>query len=89
MPLARERVVIFRQQCSGPPQNAEVQLQYNAMQIGVFDLLRAKQEEVNAGREYVEALRDYWVARADLKGMAAFSGKRLLISTGKEVIRRP
>jgi outer membrane protein, heavy metal efflux system len=42
------------------------QLQLNAMQVGVFELLRAKQAEIDAGREYVEALRDYWVARAEL-----------------------
>lgn len=45
----------------------ETQLQYNAMHLGVFELLRAKQEEVNSGKAHVEALRDYWVARADLE----------------------
>jgi outer membrane protein, heavy metal efflux system len=45
----------------------ESQLQYNAMQISLSDLLRAKQEEVNAARQSVEAQRDYWVARADLE----------------------
>jgi cobalt-zinc-cadmium efflux system outer membrane protein len=45
----------------------ESQLQYNAMQISLFDLLRAKQEEVNAARQSVEAQRDYWVARAELE----------------------
>jgi outer membrane protein, heavy metal efflux system len=43
------------------------QLQFNAMQIGVFELLQAKQAEIDAGREYIEALRDYWVARAELE----------------------
>jgi cobalt-zinc-cadmium efflux system outer membrane protein len=45
----------------------ETQLHYNAMQLGVADLLRAKQEEIDAGREYIEALRDYWIARAQLE----------------------
>src|SRR5436309_2179186 len=45
----------------------ESQLEYNAMQIGPFQLLQAKQEEVKAGAESVEALRDYWVARAELE----------------------
>jgi len=45
----------------------ESQLQYNAMQISLFDLLRAKQEEVNVARQSVEAQRDYWVARAELE----------------------
>jgi outer membrane protein, heavy metal efflux system len=43
------------------------QLQYNAMQIGLFQLLTARREQVDAYRGYVEAVRDYWVARADLE----------------------
>ncbi len=43
------------------------QLQYNAMQIGIFELLQSKQAEIDAGREYVEALKDYWVARTELE----------------------
>jgi len=45
----------------------ESQLEYNAMQIGPFQLLQAKQEEVKTGAESVEALRDYWVARSELE----------------------
>jgi cobalt-zinc-cadmium efflux system outer membrane protein len=44
----------------------ETQKQYNAMQIGAFQLLEAKQQEIEAGREYIEALRDYWLARTAL-----------------------
>jgi len=43
------------------------QLEYNAMQIGVFQLLQAKQGEIKAGRDYIEALRSYWVARSELE----------------------
>jgi outer membrane protein, heavy metal efflux system len=43
------------------------QLHYNAMLLGVFELLEAKQNEIDAGREYVEALTDYWTARAELE----------------------
>jgi cobalt-zinc-cadmium efflux system outer membrane protein len=43
------------------------QLEFNAMQIGVFELLQAKQSEIDAGREYVESLRDYWLARTELE----------------------
>ena len=43
------------------------QLQFNAMQVGIFELLQSKQAEIDAGREYVEALKDYWVARAELE----------------------
>ena len=45
----------------------QTQLQFNAMQVGVFELLQAKQSEIDAGRDYVEALRDYWVARSELE----------------------
>ncbi len=43
------------------------QLQFNAMQVGVFELLQAKQNEIDAGRDYVQALQDYWIARVDLE----------------------
>ena len=42
------------------------QQQYDAMLLGVHQLLQAKQAEVNTTREYIEAVRDYWIARADL-----------------------
>lgn len=45
----------------------ETQLHYNAMQIGPSQLLQAKQGELEAGRAYVETLKSYWVARADLE----------------------
>lgn len=45
---------------------AETQLQYNAMQVGLFHLLAARQREIEAGRRYLDALADYWTARADL-----------------------
>jgi cobalt-zinc-cadmium efflux system outer membrane protein len=37
------------------------------MFIGVFQLLAARQQEIDAGREYIEALRGYWTARAQLE----------------------
>ena len=46
---------------------AESQLQYNAMQLGQFELLVNKRLQIQAGQEYVLALRDYWRARADLE----------------------
>ncbi len=45
----------------------QTQLEYNAMLAGVFQLLVAKRDEVDAGRGYIEALRDYWIARCDLE----------------------
>lgn len=41
--------------------------QYNFMLKGAYDLLLAKQNEVAAERSYIEAWRDYWIARAELE----------------------
>ncbi|MCH7639568.1 MAG: TolC family protein [Bacteroidetes bacterium] len=41
----------------------ETQLQYNAMQLGVFQLLQTRQMEIDAGRRYVETLFEFWRAR--------------------------
>lgn len=43
----------------------QTQLQFNAMSVSVFQLLLARRDEVEAARSYVEALRDYWTARAE------------------------
>jgi cobalt-zinc-cadmium efflux system outer membrane protein len=45
----------------------EAQLEYNGMQIGLFELLAAKQGQIEAARSYLETVRDYWVARAELE----------------------
>lgn len=45
----------------------EAQLQYNAMQLGVIDLLRVREEQIKAAVAYVETLFDYWSARTDLE----------------------
>ena len=49
----------------------EAQLQYNAMQIGIFQLLRDREQQIETGVAYVEALREYWLARADLAQIAS------------------
>ncbi len=41
--------------------------QYNFMLKGAYDLLLAKQNEVAAERSYIDAWRDYWIARAELE----------------------
>jgi cobalt-zinc-cadmium efflux system outer membrane protein len=46
---------------------------YNAMQVGAFDVLLAKQQEIEAAQRYVETLRDAWVARLDLEELLAGS----------------
>ena len=41
--------------------------QYNGMLKGAYDLLTAKANEAAAERSYIEAWRDYWIARAELE----------------------
>ena len=36
------------------------------MLIGVFELIQAKTQEYDAYQGYLEAIRDYWLARIDL-----------------------
>src|SRR5256886_9588704 len=62
----------------------ESQLEYNAMQIGPFQLLQAKQAEVKTGAESVEALRDYWVARAELEKAVGGSLSGKFVSLQRE-----
>ncbi len=57
----RERAVMYSQQ------------RYNAMLLGVFQLIQARQAEINAYRQYIEAVRDYWIARVDLERAAGGS----------------
>lgn len=54
----RERIVALSQQ------------QYDAMLLGVFQLLSAKQAEISAYRELIESVRDYWTLRAELEWRA-------------------
>lgn len=66
----RENLVKFSQQ------------QYDAMLLGVYQLLQAKQNEFDTYREYIEALRDYWIARSDLERAV---GTRLTRTEGPTV----
>jgi cobalt-zinc-cadmium efflux system outer membrane protein len=40
---------------------------YNYMLVGTFDLLMAKQQEYEDYQKYIEAVRDYWITRAELQ----------------------
>jgi cobalt-zinc-cadmium efflux system outer membrane protein len=57
--------------------------QYNFMLKGAYDLLLAKQNEVAAERSYIEAWRDYWIARAELERAVggSLSGKSYIDRT--------
>ena len=58
---------------------SEAQLQYNAMQVGIVQLLRDREQQIEAGVAYVETLRDYWLAQTDL---VQVKGGRLPASAG-------
>lgn len=44
------------------------------MFVGVFELLEANERQVNAGRDYIQTMLDYWVFRSELEKAI---GKRL------------
>jgi cobalt-zinc-cadmium efflux system outer membrane protein len=46
---------------------ALAQERYDAMLAGAYELLLAKQSEVGTYRDYIDAVRDYWIARSDLE----------------------
>lgn len=46
-------------------------LQYNAMQVGVFQLLQARRDQLDTARMYVETLLEYWRTRAALEQILA------------------
>lgn len=46
---------------------AGTQRELNFMFKGAFELLLVKQQEYAAYQDYLEAVRDYWIARAELK----------------------
>ncbi|MEY4578974.1 MAG: hypothetical protein RL701_3677 [Pseudomonadota bacterium] len=70
---ARERVRQYRETLL-PLRDRVVQqslLQYNAMQIGVFQLLQARRDQVEAGRSYVSTLHEFWRLRTVLDQLLA------------------
>ncbi|HET6250199.1 MAG TPA: TolC family protein [Tepidisphaeraceae bacterium] len=66
---ARQTAALYRDHII--PQRQQVtklsELHYNVMLLGVDRWLMARQAEESAYREYIEAVRDYWIARADLE----------------------
>jgi outer membrane protein, heavy metal efflux system len=48
----------------------ESQLFYNGMFLGLYQLLDVKREQVEAHAQSIAAVRDYWLARADLERAA-------------------
>lgn len=54
-------------------------LNYNAMQIDVFSLLRAHEKQVTSFQRFVNALGNYWMVRADLETL--LSGRSVAVTT--------
>jgi outer membrane protein TolC len=58
----RDEVVPLRKRIS-----EENLLRYNGMLIGVFELLADSREQIRSVTDYVQALRDFWVAESNLQ----------------------
>lgn len=56
------------------------QQHYNFMLLGVYQLILARQNEIIAQRDYINGLRDYWMARTELEKVV---GGRLELSNAK------
>jgi cobalt-zinc-cadmium efflux system outer membrane protein len=70
MRVATLRKIIERYRAAALPLKQDIvrlkQEEYNFMLIGVFELLVARREQSEAFKAYIETVRDYWLARADL-----------------------
>lgn len=53
-------------------------LQYNAMNASTFELLVARRDMVDVGRQYIEALRRYWTAMAEVKALERGAHAKLM-----------
>lgn len=68
--VAARRKVDYYQQTVVPRAESIIELtikQYNAMQLGTYQLLETRTDQIDAQRDYVEALRDYWIAHSELE----------------------
>ncbi|HEV8658390.1 MAG TPA: TolC family protein [Thermoanaerobaculia bacterium] len=65
---ARSRVEYYRDVLIPRRQRivALTQIEHNAMVAGFYQLIQARQNEASARREYIDAQRDYWIARTKL-----------------------
>jgi outer membrane protein, heavy metal efflux system len=49
----------------------QTQLEYNAMLVGLFQLLQAKRDQVQTAAAYVDQHREYWIARTNVEQLLA------------------
>ncbi len=64
----------------------ETQKHYNYMLLGNYDLIRAKQNEILANKEYIESLKEYWIARSGLE--KAISSKLPLSKSVNKIMKQ-
>ncbi len=57
-------------------------LEFNAMQMGVFRLLEDQRRQIETGRDYISALQEYWLSRANLEQL--LSGRQAGSSLGRD-----
>lgn len=58
----RDEVVPIRKDISD-----EMLLRYNGMLVSAFELLSASRDQVTSINNYIQALKDYWLAQTDLQ----------------------
>ena len=75
----RDEVVPLRKRIS-----EENQARYNGMLIGVFELLADARAQISSVNSYIESLRDFWIAQADLE--MALMGKPDLRAAPKNTL---
>ena len=72
----RDEVVPLRKRIS-----EETLLRYNGMLASVFELLADAREQVRGVSAYIEALRDFWIADADLQMSLSGRGSGAIVRT--------
>ena len=89
--ISRREIARFYQDELLPDQRRilnETLMNYNAMAIGNFELFTTKAEEARIEREYIEAVKDYWITRAELERAVGGNLSPLVLGDGKGVTRR-
>jgi hypothetical protein len=79
----RDEIVPLRKRIS-----EEQQLRYNGMIIGVFELLADARSQISGVNGYIDSLRDFWLAQADLD-MALIGKASLAMPAGPAAAGAP
>jgi outer membrane protein, heavy metal efflux system len=67
-------------------------LEYNAMQLSPYELFLAKSQEMEAERNYIDTVRDYWITRAKLErtvGGRLIARNSTSVADGKTTQKKP